>query len=154
MVEWEGARGREAEPQREISEEFSVSAMPYFVFFKFFRISLVTPNSILTTNLFGGSDIVLEMQKSGELKGNPDAPRCGFSSKVVNDLREAGVSFGWLDILTDDEVSQGLEVISNWLTIPQPYYKGELVGGCDIMLELKTMVSRMPEWLSRVVQSV
>ncbi|MBA0691364.1 hypothetical protein Goari_008993 [Gossypium aridum] len=104
----------------------------------------VTPNSILTTNLFGGSDIVLEMQKSGELKGNP----------VVNDLREAGVSFGWLDILTDDEVSQGLEVISNWLTIPQPYYKGELVGGCDIILELKTMMSRMPEWLSRVVQSV
>ncbi|PPD75763.1 hypothetical protein GOBAR_DD27312 [Gossypium barbadense] len=120
MVEWEGGRGREAEPQREISEEFSVSAMPYFVFFK----------------------------------GNPDAPRCGFSSKVVNDLREAGVSFGWLDILTDDEVSQGLEVISNWLTIPQPYYKGELVGGCDIILELKTMMSRMPECLSRVVQSV
>ncbi|KAB2029528.1 hypothetical protein E1A91_D05G176000v1 [Gossypium mustelinum] len=88
------------------------------------------------------------------MKGNPDAPRCGFSSKVVNDLREAGVSFGWLDILTDDEVSQGLEVISNWLTIPQPYYKGELVGGCDIILELKTMMSRMPECLSRVVQSV
>lgn len=128
------------------------------------------PQLYIKGELIGGSDIVLEMQKSGELrkvlsekgiieketledrlrkliisspvmlfmKGTPDAPRCGFSSKVVNALREEGLSFGSFDILTDEEVRQGLKVFSNWPTFPQLYYKGELIGGCDIVLELKT----------------
>ncbi|XWS19587.1 hypothetical protein CRYUN_Cryun31cG0028300 [Craigia yunnanensis] len=127
------------------------------------------PQLYIKGDLVGGSDIVLEMQKSGELKrvlaekgiikketpddrlrklissspvilfmkGTPDAPRCGFSSKVVNALREEGVSFGSFDILTDDEVRQRLKVFSNWPTFPQLYYKGELIGGCDIVLELR-----------------
>ncbi|KAL4387022.1 hypothetical protein GQ457_09G002380 [Hibiscus cannabinus] len=127
------------------------------------------PQLYIKGELIGGSDIVLEMQKSGELqkiltdkgilkketpedrlrslissspvmlfmKGTPDAPRCGFSSKVVNALKEEGVNFGSFDILTDDEVRQGLKVFSNWPTFPQLYYKGELIGGCDIVLELR-----------------
>lgn len=127
------------------------------------------PQLYIKGELIGGSDIVLEMQKSGELKkvlaekgivpkdsledrlkklissspvmlfmkGTPDAPKCGFSSKVVNALTEDGVSFGSFDILTDEEVRQGLKVFSNWPTFPQLYYKGELIGGCDIILELK-----------------
>ncbi|KAE8733249.1 Monothiol glutaredoxin-S11 [Hibiscus syriacus] len=125
------------------------------------------PQLYIKGELIGGSDIALEMQKSGELqkiltekgitrkemldlrslissspvmlfmKGTPDAPRCGFSSKVVNALKEEGVSFGSFDILTNDEVRQGLKVFSNWPTFPQLYYKGELIGGCDIILELR-----------------
>ncbi|KAK1556188.1 hypothetical protein Q3G72_000246 [Acer saccharum] len=128
------------------------------------------PQLYIKDELIGGSDIVLEMQKSGELKkvltekgiivqkesledrlknvitsspvmlfmkGTPDSPRCGFSSKVVNALREEGVSFGSFDILSDEEVRQGLKVYSNWPTFPQLYYKGELIGGCDIVLELR-----------------
>lgn len=127
------------------------------------------PQLYIKGELIGGSDIVLEMQKSGELKkilhekgilpeetlqdrlkkltasspvmlfmkGTPDAPQCGFSSKVVNALREEGVSFGSFDILTDEEVRQGLKVFSNWPTFPQLYYKGELIGGCDIVMELR-----------------
>ncbi|KAK9681954.1 hypothetical protein RND81_10G039500 [Saponaria officinalis] len=127
------------------------------------------PQLYIDNELIGGSDIVLEMQKSGELtrvlaekgiipkeslndrlkkliskspvmlfmKGNPDAPRCGFSSKVVNALKEEDVSFGHFDILSDQEVREGLKKFSNWPTYPQLYYKGELVGGCDIILELK-----------------
>jgi Grx4 family monothiol glutaredoxin len=71
------------------------------------------------------------------IKGTPDAPRCGFSSKVVNALREEGLSFGSFDILADEEVRQGLKAFSNWPTFPQLYYKGELIGGCDIVLELR-----------------
>nr|DAD20923.1 TPA_asm: hypothetical protein HUJ06_022386 [Nelumbo nucifera] len=71
------------------------------------------------------------------MKGTPDAPRCGFSSKVVNALREEGVRFGSFDILSDEEVRQGLKTFSNWPTFPQLYYKGELIGGCDIVLELR-----------------
>jgi Grx4 family monothiol glutaredoxin len=127
------------------------------------------PQLYIKGELVGGSDIVLEMQKSGELKkvlaekgvvqketledrlqklissssvmvfikGTPDAPRCGFSSKVVNALREEGLSFGSFDILADEEVRQGLKAFSNWPTFPQLYYKGELIGGCDIVLELR-----------------
>lgn len=128
------------------------------------------PQLYIKGELVGGSDIVLEMQKSGELKkmlaekgvvqeetledrlqklisssavmvfikGTPDAPRCGFSSKVVNALREEGVNFGSFDILGDEEVRQGLKTFSNWPTFPQLYYKGELIGGCDIVLELRS----------------
>lgn len=70
------------------------------------------------------------------MKGTPDAPRCGFSSKVVNALKEEGVDFGSFDILTDEVVRQGLKTYSNWPTFPQLYYKGELIGGCDIVMEL------------------
>lgn len=41
------------------------------------------------------------------MKGNPDAPRCGFSQKTVNLLREQEVEFGWFDILEDEAVRQG-----------------------------------------------
>lgn len=71
------------------------------------------------------------------MKGTPDAPRCGFSSKVVNALKEEGINFGSFDILSDDEVRQGLKTFSNWPTYPQLYHNGELIGGCDIILEMK-----------------
>lgn len=113
--------------------------------------------------LIGGCDIITAMHEEGELKelltpkepleerlkklisssptmlfmkGSPDAPRCGFSSKVVNALREVKVGFGFFDILSDDDVRQGIKTFSNWPTFPQLYHKGELVGGCDIILEL------------------
>lgn len=71
------------------------------------------------------------------MKGTPDEPRCGFSNKVVSALRQEGVEFGSFDILTDEEVRQGLKTYSNWPTYPQLYHKGELLGGCDIVLEMK-----------------
>lgn len=127
------------------------------------------PQLYIKEELIGGSDIVLEMQKSGELKkvlaekgvsagetledqlkklinssplmlfmkGTPDSPKCGFSSKVVNALKEEGLEFGSFDILTDEEVRQGVKTYSNWPTYPQLYYKGELIGGCDIVMELR-----------------
>uniref|UniRef100_A0A1J3CRA9 Monothiol glutaredoxin-S17 n=1 Tax=Noccaea caerulescens TaxID=107243 RepID=A0A1J3CRA9_NOCCA len=70
------------------------------------------------------------------MKGSPDEPKCGFSSKVVKALRAENVSFGSFDILSDEEVRQGIKNFSNWPTFPQLYYKGELIGGCDIIMEL------------------
>ncbi|RWW21065.1 hypothetical protein BHE74_00026556 [Ensete ventricosum] len=127
------------------------------------------PQLYIGGELIGGSDIVLEMHKSGELKktiaekgiisevtpedhlknlitsspvmlfmkGTPDAPRCGFSSKVVDALKKEGIDFGSFDILSNEEVRQGLKTYSNWPTYPQLYCKGELIGGCDIVLELQ-----------------
>ncbi|CAI5473305.1 unnamed protein product [Closterium sp. Yama58-4] len=71
------------------------------------------------------------------MKGTPEEPRCGFSRKVVDALKSEGISFGSFDILTDEAVRQGLKELSNWPTYPQLYHKGELIGGCDIVLEMK-----------------
>ena len=70
------------------------------------------------------------------MKGNPAAPQCGFSSKIVNILNEAGVKFSTFDILSDEEVRQGLKKYSNWPTYPQLYVKAKLIGGLDIVKEM------------------
>lgn len=70
------------------------------------------------------------------LKGTAEMPRCGFSSKVVNALRKEGVKFSEVDILRDPEIRAGMKEFSDWPTFPQLFCKGELVGGCDIVLEM------------------
>jgi monothiol glutaredoxin len=70
------------------------------------------------------------------MKGTPVFPQCGFSAQVIQVLSLLGVKFKSYDVLTDDELRQGIKAYSNWPTIPQLYVKGELVGGCDIVREM------------------
>ncbi|HZZ34744.1 MAG TPA: Grx4 family monothiol glutaredoxin [Caulobacteraceae bacterium] len=70
------------------------------------------------------------------MKGVPDAPRCGFSSLVVQILDHLGVDFVGVDVLQSDDLRQGIKTFSDWPTIPQLYVKGEFVGGCDIIKEM------------------
>ena len=70
------------------------------------------------------------------MKGVPDAPRCGFSSLVVQILDHLGVDFVGVDVLQSDDLRQGIKTFSDWPTIPQLYVKGEFVGGCDILKEM------------------
>jgi monothiol glutaredoxin len=70
------------------------------------------------------------------MKGTPDFPQCGFSAKTVSVLRAAGAKFAYINIFEDPEVREGLKVYSNWPTFPQLYVGGELIGGCDIAVEL------------------
>ena len=70
------------------------------------------------------------------MKGTPESPQCGFSSKVVEILRNQGIPFGSKDILADETLRQGIKEFSNWPTIPQLYVNGKFVGGCDIITEL------------------
>lgn len=70
------------------------------------------------------------------MKGNPHQPRCGFSGKVVQILKEYEIEFSYLDILEDAEVRATLPSVSDWPTFPQLFVKGELVGGCDIITEM------------------
>ncbi|XP_026759652.1 glutaredoxin 3 [Galleria mellonella] len=72
------------------------------------------------------------------MKGSRDAPRCGFSRTLIQILNGTGVSYDTFDILTDEEVRQGLKEYSDWPTYPQLYVKGELIGGLDIIKELQT----------------
>lgn len=71
------------------------------------------------------------------MKGTPSNPQCGFSRQIIHILDQEGVAFDHFDILTDDEVRQELKVYSNWPTYPQLYVKGELIGGLDIVQEMK-----------------
>jgi len=70
------------------------------------------------------------------MKGNPEAPKCGFSNAVVQILRMHGVEYDHHDVLSDDELRQGIKDFSNWPTIPQIFINGEFVGGCDILLQM------------------
>ena len=69
-------------------------------------------------------------------KGTPTAPKCGFSRQAIELLTDANVSFGYFNILEDEEVRQGLKSYSDWPTYPQLYVRGELVGGLDILKEM------------------
>ena len=70
------------------------------------------------------------------MKGTPVFPQCGFSAQVVQALSLLGVKFKSFDVLSDDELRQGIKEFSHWPTIPQLYVKGEFIGGCDIIREM------------------
>ena len=75
-------------------------------------------------------DVVLFM------KGSPLSPQCGFSAAVVQALTQLGVKYKGIDCLADPGLREGIKQFSNWPTIPQLYIQGELIGGCDIVMEM------------------
>lgn len=71
------------------------------------------------------------------MKGTPQFPQCGFSSKAAQILQACDVQdFLAVNVLADPEIFENLKHYANWPTFPQLYVKGELVGGCDIMVEM------------------
>jgi monothiol glutaredoxin len=70
------------------------------------------------------------------IKGTPDFPQCGFSGQTVAALKAIGRPFSYVNIFDDPEIREGLKTYSNWPTFPQLYVDGELVGGCDIVIEM------------------
>ncbi|KAG2174526.1 hypothetical protein INT44_006789 [Umbelopsis vinacea] len=121
------------------------------------------PQVYINGELAGGLDIIKELIASGEfaemipkekdlstrlqeliekqsvmafIKGTPQEPRCGFSRQLVGLLNDRHVKYGYFDILSDDEVRQGLKSHVDWPTFPMLFYKGELLGGLDIVKEM------------------
>jgi len=80
------------------------------------------------------------------MKGTPSLPQCGFSSRTAEALKQCNQKFAYVNVLADPEIFENLPQFANWPTFPQVYISGELVGGCDITVELfengelKTMV--------------
>ncbi len=70
------------------------------------------------------------------MKGTPQMPQCGYSSRAAQALGACGEEFAYVNVLTDPEVFENLPRFQNWPTFPQIYINGELIGGCDITLEL------------------
>ncbi|WP_281250575.1 Grx4 family monothiol glutaredoxin [Teredinibacter waterburyi] len=85
------------------------------------------------------------------MKGSPSAPQCGFSMKASQALMACGKRFAYVDVLSNPEIRQNLPVYANWPTFPQLWVNGELVGGCDIIMdmsekgELKTLVDTIDD---------
>ena len=85
------------------------------------------------------------------MKGNPDFPQCGFSMRTAEALKACDVPFQSVDVLANPDVRANLPQYSNWPTFPQLFINGELVGGCDIVMdlyekgELQTMTKQAAE---------
>ena len=81
------------------------------------------------------------------MKGNPRMPQCGFSAQAVQALMACEEKFAFVNILDNPDIRAELPKYANWPTFPQLWIKGELVGGCDIIMEmyqsgeLKTQIS-------------
>lgn len=89
------------------------------------------------------SDIASEIKTTIEandvvlfMKGTAEMPQCGFSARVASVLGYMEVPFRDVNVLSSDEMRQGIKDFSDWPTVPQLYVKGEFVGGCDIITEM------------------
>lgn len=150
----------EAEAVPEVSEKYEIASVPTFIFFKgaekvdrldgahapeltkkVQRLAVAgSPGGAVES---GGSDLNQRLKKLINaapcmlfMKGSAQEPRCGFSRQIVDLLKKHSIQFSSFDILSDEEVRQGLKTYSNWPTYPQLYANGELVGGLDIVKEL------------------
>ncbi len=70
------------------------------------------------------------------MKGTPQFPQCGFSMRASQALAGCEVEYAYVNVLEDERIRQGIKEYGNWPTIPQLYVGGELVGGCDIILQM------------------
>ena len=76
------------------------------------------------------NDVVLFM------KGTSTMPQCGFSSRASQAVSACGAEFAYVNVLAEPDVRENLHRYADWPTFPQVYVGGELIGGCDITLEM------------------
>ncbi len=70
------------------------------------------------------------------MKGSPKMPQCGFSMRAAQALQQTSVEFAYVNVLEHMDIFQNLPRYADWPTFPQIYIGGELIGGCDITLEM------------------
>lgn len=70
------------------------------------------------------------------MKGSPNQPQCGFSARTVQALMACGERFAYVDVLSNPDIRANLPKYANWPTFPQLWVNGELIGGCDIVVEM------------------
>ena len=70
------------------------------------------------------------------MKGDPAAPKCGFSANVVRLLQHLKAEFASRDVLSEPAVREAVKRYSDWPTLPQLYIAGEFIGGSDIITQM------------------
>ncbi|CAG8661887.1 9956_t:CDS:2 [Funneliformis caledonium] len=152
----------DAEKFSELSESFEIAAVPTFIFLKNGKIAervdganapelsnRVAKYAKVSSFATGTKSVPQKVDLNTRLKtlvnsnpvvafikGTPSQPRCGFTRQLLDIFTENKVQFSSFNILSDEEVRQGLKEYSNWPTFPQVYINGEFVGGLDIIKEL------------------
>jgi len=178
----------DAEKLESVTEKFEVSAVPTFLFLKnkkpFDKIEGANAPELADkvdkySQVKGSSErkIVEPVDSKQQLhsrleklinfapvmlfmKGTPITPQCGFSNKIVEILKKEDIKFESFNILSDEEVRQGLKEYSNWPTFPQVYINGKLIGGLDIVKEmaeegeLKSLVPAKKDLNTRLTELV
>ncbi|GAB6024944.1 hypothetical protein CHUAL_010045 [Chamberlinius hualienensis] len=155
----------EAEAVPEISQQYDVSSVPTFVLIKNQvvvdkinganapKLTTAVKKHVANGSVPSVSTKVIESSAqdiNGRLKklinlnkcmlfikGSSSEPKCGFSRQLIAILSDMDADYKTFDILSDEEVRQGLKEYSKWPTYPQVYVNGELIGGLDIIKELK-----------------
>ncbi|RDD37402.1 Glutaredoxin-3 [Trichoplax sp. H2] len=167
----------EAESMPEISLQYNIAAVPTFILMKaakeIDRINGANTSLLVTkvgqhtnTTVPVSLDSIQTPQETKEevnsrikkllnshkcmlfMKGVPDEPKCGFSRQLINILNDHNVDYGYFNILSDNEIRQGLKKYSDWPTYPQLYVDGEMLGGLDIvkdMIESGDFASMVPK---------
>eukprot|EP00871_Galdieria_phlegrea_P003274 jgi/Galph1/3948/GphlegSOOS_G2606.1 len=139
------------EEGRSLAEAWGVSSIPCVLFFRDGSfINIIEGADIPAISRFSRDfikDCHLPLNRRLEqlihkapivlfMKGTRERPFCKFSKRMVEILKSEGVEFDYFDILSDQQVREGLKQYSNWPTYPQLYARGNLVGGLDIIEEL------------------
>jgi Grx4 family monothiol glutaredoxin len=145
------------EENEDLALELEIDSVPTFVFIKdgkvlkkiegadapklkesveYYSKITVNDNQVRQENSRNLKSLVNSQKLMIFIKGTPQEPRCGFSSRLLQILKDLNLTFGSFDVLQDDSVRQGLKEFSNWPTYPQIYVKGEFIGGLDILEEL------------------
>ena len=70
------------------------------------------------------------------MKGTPQMPMCGFSSRTAEVLKKCEREFAFVNVIANPDIFEHLPKFADWPTFPQLWVKGELVGGCDIITEM------------------
>lgn len=142
----------------EIAQQHEIEAVPTVIFFEnnkaVHRIDGIDIADLTATckKLAGASDsstssgsledrlkaLINKSKVMVFMKGDRSTPRCGFSKQLIQILNDTKADYETFDILSDEEVRQGLKTYSDWPTYPQVYVNGELQGGLDIIKEMVT----------------
>lgn len=78
------------------------------------------------------------------MKGTPQFPMCGFSSRVVQILKTLKTKFSYVNVLENPDIRSELPKYAQWPTFPQLYINSELIGGCDIITEMQEKNELLP----------
>ena len=78
------------------------------------------------------------------MKGTPQFPMCGFSAQVVQILKNLSAKVSYINVLENPDIRVELPKYAQWPTFPQLYINGQLVGGCDIVVELQANNELLP----------
>ena len=62
------------------------------------------------------------------MKGQPQAPQCGFSATAVGALNSLGIDDKHVDVLADPEIRDAIKLYGDWPTIPQLYIGGDVLN--------------------------